>query len=41
MVRHFQQYFSYFVVVSFIRGRNRSIQRKQLICHKSLIYFIT
>jgi hypothetical protein len=33
-----QQYFSYFVVVSFIGGGN---WRKTLTCHKSLTNFIT
>ena len=33
---HFQQYFSYIVVVSFIGGGNRSIRRKPPTCHKSL-----
>jgi hypothetical protein len=28
VLRHFQQYFSYIVVVSFIGGGNRSIRRK-------------
>jgi len=31
-----QQYFSYIVVVSFIGGGNRSIQRKPPTCRKSL-----
>jgi len=31
--RHFQQYFSYIVVVSFSGGGNRSIQRKPPTCH--------
>ena len=39
--RHFQQYFSYIVVVSFISGGNPSTQRKPLICRKSLTNFIT
>ena len=36
--RHFQQYFSYIVGVSFIGGGN---QKKLQTCHKSLTYFIT
>jgi hypothetical protein len=32
--RHFQQYFSYMVVVSFIGGRKRSIRRKTPTCRK-------
>ena len=39
--RHFQQYFSYIVAVSFIGGRNRSTRRKPMTCHKSLTNFIT
>jgi len=38
--RHFQQYFSYIVVVSFIGGGNRSTRRKPPTCHKSLTNFI-
>jgi len=34
--RHFQKYFSYIVVVSFIGGRNRSTQRKPPTCRKLL-----
>jgi len=34
--RHFQQYFSYIVVVSFIGGGNWSTQRKSPTCCKSL-----
>ena len=34
--RHFQQYFSYIVTVSFIGGGNRSTQRKPSTCHKPL-----
>ena len=33
---HFQQYFSYIVVVSFIGGGNQSTRRKPPTCHKSL-----
>ena len=33
-LRHFQQYFSYIVAVSFIGGGNRSTRRKQPTCHK-------
>ena len=39
--RHFQQYFSYIMAVSYIDEVNRRIRRKQTICHKSLINFIT
>jgi hypothetical protein len=39
--RHFQQYFSYIMAVSFIGGENRSTQRKPQTCHKSLASFIT
>ena len=39
--RHFQQYFSYIMAVSYIGEGNRRIRRKQTICHKSLINFIT
>jgi hypothetical protein len=31
--RHFQQYFSYIMVVSFIGGGNRSSRRKQTLSH--------
>jgi hypothetical protein len=34
--RHFQQYFSYFVAVSFIGGGNWSIRRKPSACRMSL-----
>ena len=34
--RHFQQYFSYIMAVSFIGGGNRNTRRKQLTCRKSL-----
>jgi len=34
--RHFQQYFSYIVAVSFIGGGNRSTRRKPQTCCKSL-----
>jgi hypothetical protein len=39
--RHFQQYFSYNVAVSFIGGGNWSSRRKPLTCRKSLTNFIT
>jgi len=39
--RHFQQYFSYIVAVSFIGGGNRSPPRKPLACRKSLTNNIT
>jgi len=39
--RHFQQYFSYIVAVSFIGGGNRSTRRKPPTCCKSLTNFIT
>jgi len=39
--RHFQQYYSYIVTVSFIGGGNRSTRRKPSICRKSLTNFIT
>jgi hypothetical protein len=39
--RHFQQYFSYIVAVSFIGGGNRRILRKPPTCRKSLTKFIT
>jgi len=39
--RHFQWYFNYIVMVSFISGGNRSTQRKSLTCRKSLTNFIT
>jgi len=38
--RHFQQYFSYIVAVSFIGGGNRSTRRKSPTCRKSLTNFI-
>jgi hypothetical protein len=38
---HFQQYFSYIVVVSFIDGGNRSTWTKQQTCRKSLTNCIT
>ena len=34
--RHFQQYFSYIVSVSFIDGGNRSTRRKPPTCRQSL-----
>jgi len=39
--RHFQQYFSYILAVSFIGGGNRSTRRKPTTCRKSLTNFIT
>jgi len=39
--RHFLQYFSYIVAVSFIVGGKRRTRRKQPTCHKSLTTFIT
>jgi len=39
--RHFQQYFSYIVVVSFIDGGKRRIRRQLPNCRKPLIIFIT
>ena len=38
--RHFQQYLSYIVAVSFIGGGNRSTRRKPPTCHKSLTNYI-
>jgi len=38
---HFQQYFSYIVVVSFIGGGNLGMRRNPLTCCKSLTNFIT
>ena len=38
---HFQQYFSYIVLVSFTGRENRSTRRKPPICRKSLTNFIT
>jgi hypothetical protein len=38
---HFQQYFCYIVVVSFIGGGNRSTRNKPPTCRKSLTNFIT
>ena len=38
--RHFQQYFSYIVVVSFIDGGNQSTQWKPTTCRKSSTNFI-
>jgi len=37
--RHFQQYFSYIVAVSFIGGGNQSTRRKPPTCRKSLTNF--
>ena len=39
--RHFQQYFSYIVPVSFIGVGNKMIQIKSQTCRKSLTNFIT
>jgi hypothetical protein len=39
--RHFQQYFSYIVEVSFIDEWKRRTRRKPLTCRKSLTSFIT
>jgi hypothetical protein len=39
--RHFQQYFSYIVVVGFIGGGNRCTQRKPSTWHKSPINVFT
>jgi hypothetical protein len=39
--RHFQQYSSYIIAVSFIDGGNQSTQRKPLTCRKSLTNFMT
>ena len=39
--RHFQQYFSYIVVVSFIGGGKQSTRKTPLTCRKSLPNFIT
>jgi hypothetical protein len=36
VLRHFQQYFCYMVVVSFIGGGNRGTERKPPTCLKSL-----
>ena len=41
VLRHFQQYFSYIVAVSFIGGKNRRTRGKPLTCCKSLTKFIT
>jgi hypothetical protein len=35
--RHFQQYFSYIVAVSFIGGGNWSTRRKPLTCHNNVV----
>jgi len=40
VLRHFQQYFSYIVSVSFIGGGTRSTQRKPPTCRKLLTTFI-
>ena len=40
-LRHFQQYFSYIVAVSFIGEGNRRTRRKQQTCCKSLASSIT
>jgi hypothetical protein len=39
--RHFLQYVSYIMAVSFIGGGNRSTRRKPPTCRKSLTNFIT
>jgi hypothetical protein len=39
--RHFQQYFSYIVAVSFIGGGNQIMRRKPPTCLKSLANFVT
>ena len=39
VLNHFQQYILYNVEISFIDGRNQSIERKPLTCCKSLTYF--
>ena len=39
--RHFQQYVSYIVAVSFIGGGNQSTRTKPSTCRKSLTHFIT
>ena len=39
--RHFQQYFSYIVAVSFIGGGNQRTRSKPPICRKSLTNYIT
>jgi len=39
--RHFQQYFSYIMAVSFIGGGNLCTLRKPPTCRKSLTNFIT
>ena len=39
--RHFQQYFSYIVTVSFIGGGNRRTRRKPPTSRKSLTDFVT
>jgi hypothetical protein len=39
--RHFQQYFSYILAISFIGGGNWNTQRKPPTCRKSLTNFIT
>jgi len=36
--RHFQQYFSYIVVVSFIGGGNRMTRTKRPTCRESLTW---
>jgi hypothetical protein len=38
--RHFQQYFSYIVAVSFIDGGNGRTRKKASTCRKSLTNFI-
>jgi len=41
LYRHFLQYFSYIMAVSFIGGGNRGTRRKLPTCGKSLANFIT
>jgi hypothetical protein len=41
LYRHFQQYYSYIVAVSFIGGGNRRTRIKPPTCRKSLTNFIT
>jgi len=39
--RHFQQYFSYIMAISFSDGRSRSTRRKPPTMGKQLVSFIT
>jgi hypothetical protein len=41
VLRHFQQYFSYIVAVSFIGGGNLSTRKKPPTCRKSLANFLS